>query len=162
MYTTNFLELVQKHRGYIPQVRLLCLDPGETTGVAVFDKGQLLGYRQAATGDLTMGTEAMNELILLERPQLIVMEDYKVYGWKVKQHSWASLHTPQLLGTITTLALLAGIPIERRMAQEPKTFCTDTKLEEWGLYKPGMRHARDAIRHGCYAYLFSKHPLFEA
>ena len=88
------------------------------------------------------------------------MEDYKIYAWKTDTHTWATLHTPQLLGVIRTIAVLQGIPLETRMAVEAKTFCDNDKLEMWGLYKPGMRHARDAIRHGCFSLLFSKNVLF--
>lgn len=157
----NYLELLQRTRGYIPTVRCLCLDPGETTGVAVFRDGGLISWSQAATKDLDKGVDNIEQLLTDVQPDIIVMEDYKVYDWKTKQHAWAALHTPQLLGVIHCLARLKGIPIERRMAFEAKTFCTDTKLIEWNMYKPGMRHARDAIRHGCFAYLFSKHPLFK-
>lgn len=33
-----------------------------------------------------------------------------------------------------------------------KTFADDVKLAAWGFDAPGMRHAKDAIRHGCYFY----------
>jgi hypothetical protein len=33
-----------------------------------------------------------------------------------------------------------------------KTFATDDKLEAWGFWKRGQKHARDAIRHAVYWY----------
>jgi hypothetical protein len=42
------------------------------------------------------------------------------------------------------------------MASQAKAFVTDQKLKEWGFWKEGMRHSRDAIRHGLYFLLFYK------
>jgi len=33
-----------------------------------------------------------------------------------------------------------------------KTFANDDKLEAWGFWRKGQKHARDAIRHGIYFY----------
>ena len=49
-----------------------------------------------------------------------------------------------------------NIPTHKQMASTAKTFATDKKLREWGFWERGMRHARDAIRHGCYFLLFYK------
>lgn len=157
---SKFLDLLWRHRLYIPTVRVLALDPGETTGVAVFRNGSLIKHDQLRTNNLNTCPLIIQDLVREVSPDYIVMEDYKVYGWKKDQHAWAGLHTPQLLGVIRTIAVLEDVHLETRMAQEAKVFCTDTKLEEWGMYKPGMKHARDAIRHGCFSYLFSKHRLF--
>lgn len=156
----TFIELLLAHRKYVPQVRVLALDPGQTTGVAVIENGQLIDWLQLNTKDIPTGIAALSELYSKVQPQYIISEAYKIYGWKKDSHAWSDLHTPQLIGVIKTLAQQRNIPHEERLAQEAKVFCTDTKLEEWGMYKPGMKHARDAIRHGCFSYLFSKHRLF--
>ena len=36
-----------------------------------------------------------------------------------------------------------------------KGFVTDAKLKEWGLWQDGLRHSRDAIRHGIYFLVVS-------
>ncbi len=157
----TFLELLQAHRAYIPQAKILALDPGETTGLAYFEAGVLKHYDQLKTKELSDSVDTIDRTVKLLVPDYIVCEDYRVYGWKRDEHAWAALHTPKLIGVIHTIATLHSIPIEYRMAVDAKTFCTDDKLTLWGMYKPGMRHARDAIRHGCFAYLFSKHPVFQ-
>ena len=86
----------------------------------------------------------------------VVMEDYKVYGWKTDQHAWAALHTPKFIGSIVALCYIHQIPYHMQMAQQAKGFCSDEKLEGWGYYDRGMRHARDAVRHGCYYTLFNE------
>lgn len=142
---------------------LIALDPGETTGYAVFIDGKLL---KRETTQLATHTIAISVPLLMNRlkqlsmytyPQQtrVVYEAYRVYAWKAQGHSWDTLHTPRLIGCIQTLCTLLDIPIISQMAQQPKQFCTDQKLKLWGYYQPGMRHARDAIRHGCYYILFN-------
>jgi len=156
----EFKELLLRQRKWIPNARVLAFDPGETTGMAFFVNGELTAHDQLRTKDLDASVEIIQNHFNLLQPDYIVMEDYKIYAWKKDEHTWATLHTPQLLGVIRTLAVLSEIPLEKRMAVEAKTFCDNDKLEMWGMYKPGMRHARDAIRHGCFSLLFSKHPMF--
>ena len=158
----TFQELVLRHRGYIPELCMLCLDPGETTGAAVFQQGKIIWRDQLITKDVPQGIRSIQEKMVTFNPHLIVYEDYRVYGWKVKQHSWAALHTPKLIGGIDALAFLSLTPTIKRMAVAAKTFCTDDKLKEWGFYSPANRHSNDAVRHGCYTLLFDKHPTLQA
>jgi hypothetical protein len=85
----------------------------------------------------------------------VVMEDYKVYSWKTKDHAFAGLHTPRLIGALELVCFDLGIPLYKQMAVQAKGFCTDDKLQAWGLWQEGMRHARDAIRHALYYLLFT-------
>lgn len=150
---------------------LVCFDPGETTGLAIFRNGQLDETSQLTTKTVDEGTEAVEQLfcslkfhpnrynvMTAFRPHnvRVVMEDYKVYGWKTDQHAWAALHTPKFIGAIIALCTIHGIPYHLQMAQQAKQFCTDDKLKGWGYYDKGMRHARDAVRHGCYYTLFNE------
>lgn len=144
---------------------LICFDPGETTGLAIFRNGKLDETSQLITKTLEQGTITVNDLfqsILDAEPQpqqqnvRVVMEDYKVYGWKTDQHAWAALHTPKFIGCIVTLCVIHQIPYHMQMAQQAKGFVNDDKLKAWKYYDKGMRHARDAVRHGCYYTLFDK------
>jgi hypothetical protein len=159
-----------------PPKTLVCLDPGETTGMAIF-RGpdfRLLLCGQLDTAELDCGVKALQELLLrvasiptsgvgtgteTDPPKLgihVVIEDYKVYGWKTEQHTWAELHTPKLIGAFVAICTMYNLPYSMQMAVQAKQFCTDDKLKAWGLYKPGLRHARDAIRHGIYFTLFDR------
>ena len=122
--------------------------------------GRLHNKGQLNTSDVADGARAIDDLISLASPDIIVMESYRVYAWKAKTHAWAGLHTPRLIGGVEVIANLRRIPLVQQSAHEAKTFCTDEKLEEWNLWQTGMRHANDAIRHACYAFLFSKSPIF--
>lgn len=152
----KFEELLSRTRPeYKPPERLIALDPGETTGFALFENGTLIKTMQLATKSIPESVEILEPLFDRIKPTHIVYEDYKVYEWKSDSHSWSSLHTPQLIGCIETLCTLQKIPFSKRMAQHAKGFCTDKKLREWNYYEKGLRHGRDAIRHGCFYLLFA-------
>jgi hypothetical protein len=151
---SDFLRRVRKDPEWQPPQRLLSMDPGETTGWCLFVEGNLEKCGQLDTKDNYQKT--VIEFFRLHQPTHVVCEDYKVYEHKLKQHAWASLHTPQLIGAIKMLAVQYDIPMHLHMAGVAKGFCTDPKLKMWGVYQPGVKHARDAIRHACYYLLFNK------
>jgi len=171
-----FHELASKLKPNHFRGTLVCFDPGETTGLAIFRNGKLEETSQLITKDLDQGTKAVNDLfntihgftttdpdaleLGLGENVRVVAEDYKVYGWKTDQHAWAALHTPKFIGCIVALCHIHGIPYHMQMAQTAKGFCTDDKLKAWNYYDKGLRHARDAVRHGCYYTLFNEedHP----
>lgn len=158
----DFPTFLSRTNKVIPSPLLICLDPGETTGAAIFVDGRLTRATQIETPTVKRSIPALTEFLdsvpLEGNKPIVVFENYKIYSWKTEQHTWASLHTPQVLGVIETLAYIRGWKTFRQMAQQPKQFCTDAKLKEWGYYKTGLRHARDAIRHGCYYLLFNNEP----
>ena len=129
------------------------LDPGETTGYAYWNpQDSTFTLRQLKTKSPEEGySNILNQM----RQDLnynfegleIVCEDYRVYAWKADTHSWAGLHTPQLIGAIKIMAMLQLLPLHFQMAQEAKSWATDDQLKSWGVYDPGQRHARDASRH---------------
>jgi len=142
-----------------PVKTLLSLDPGETTGFAVFERGHLGKCLHLRTKPIDEGVDGLNSLIGAIKPDVIVYESYRVYGWKTEQHAYSDLHTPQLIGAIQTIARLKSIPVHSQSAQVAKQFCTDMKLKEWGVYERGFKHGRDAVRHGCYFLLFNQHKV---
>jgi hypothetical protein len=134
--------------------RLLSFDPGGTTGIALFHSIQLAEALQLSTDDQAKALKVLTALFARTRPTEVVMEDYRVYASKMEQHVGSSLSTPRLIGLIETLCLQQGIPYHKQPASTSKQFVTDEKLKDWNFYKTGVRHARDAIRHGCYYILF--------
>ena len=141
--------------------RLLALDPGETTGVVGIEANEdainPFHQDQVKTWPITSGIDNITGLLDLIQPKAVVFERYAVYEWKTDQHSWSEIPTLQLIGAIKTLCYLRQIPIYQQTAQVAKQFVTDEKLEQWGLYKKGQKHSRDAMRHACYYLLFGKH-----
>lgn len=133
---------------------LLALDPGETTGYAVFKEGQLKDQGQIKTWPMVECVQNIAHLIDVHKPTRVVYESYQVYEWKTEDHSWSQIPTVQVIGCLQTLLILNDIPYWTQTAQIAKQFVTDQRLEDWGMWFRGIRHARDAIRHGTYFLLF--------
>lgn len=151
-----FTELLHKRRGgdFKAPERLLCLDPGETTGWTLFEAGNLTATGQTRTID---GWNVIHQLFEDTKPTMVVFENYRVYAHKLERHSNSEVYTVRLIGVIEFMCeMLYGIPHYNQMAQQAKGFVSDEKLKAWGFYKKGSRHARDSMRHGIYFLLFDK------
>jgi hypothetical protein len=134
---------------------ILCFDPGHTTGFAVFRGLELIESGEIVTKPIETAVHHIEELMDEHDPDVVVMESYTVYKWKAKQHGGSEMLTTRVIGCIETFCVIKFIPqIIKQPAHIAKGFCIDTRLKEWGFYKAGERHARDAIRHGCYFLLF--------
>lgn len=152
-----FLEILEKRRGaeWKAPHRLLVLDPGETTGWCLYIDGKLHDQGQAST--YALGWHEIHELFEQTRPTMVLYENYRVYQHKLERHSNSEVYTIRLIGVIEYLCeVVWGIKHYNQMAHQAKGFVTDEKLKAWGYYVTGKRHARDAIRHGCYFLLFNK------
>lgn len=134
---------------------LLALDPGETTGWAIFLNHKLSKSGQIKTKPIETGIVELQKLLEKFEPDFLVYEHYRVYQHKAKDHAHSDLHTSQFIGAIKTICLLWKIPYHTQMAAQAKGFCTDEKLKYWELYKKGEKHTRDAIRHGTYFLIFN-------
>lgn len=142
---------------------VLAFDPGHTTGVAVMVDGVLRHSGQLETGpEALMNGDAFRILSATldqafrvggggdrsyAKGLLVAIEDYRVYSGKLHEHEWAELHTAKLIGVLLAVCQASLIPVVMAMASEAKGFVTDEKLEAWGLWVKGQKHARDAIRH---------------
>lgn len=140
------------------QGRILAFDPGETTGFCcmVTDKENLkidlVG--QIKTWPMEEAVKNFTDIIVKMQPDKVVFESYQVYEWKAEDHSWSQIPTVQVIGCLQTILIQMSIPYTTQTAQVAKQFCNDDKLESWGYWFKGIRHARDAVRHACYFLLF--------
>ena len=160
----TFNELLTQLRGeeWEPPESLLSIDPGETTGWAMFIAGTLYESGQVgcetfneATATVESHGKFFHQLIVESSPSIVVVEDYRIYAQKTNFHTWNALHTPRLIGAMQVLCAIHDIPLTLQMASS-KQFCTNEKLKKWGFYSQANRHAMDAVRHGCYWLLFNK------
>lgn len=140
---------------------IIGVDPGHTTGLSrlTVEGGDdvILEASQEATPSPGEGGSIVAEWITREGPNTVdflVVESYRVYGYKSDQHKWSSLHTSRLIGAIEFLAYDLGIPLIFQSASQAKGFVKNYKLQDWGLWVPGKVHAQDAIRHAVYFSLF--------
>jgi hypothetical protein len=88
------------------------------------------------------------------RPQVVVLEEYRIYPHRLGMHAGSTVPTLKLIGAIEYLCALRGVPVVAQGAGAAKRFVTDARLRAWGFWQPAQPHARDAIRHGCYYLLF--------
>ena len=136
-----------------------CFDPGETTGYALFESSvddvKLLKWDQLKSWPLEQSVEKFSPILSME-PAItqVVFESYQMYSWKEKEHHFSDIPTLQIIGCLKTLCIQHLIPYKSQTPQIAKQFVTDQKLEAWNFWKPGMRHSRDAIRHGIYYLIF--------
>lgn len=142
------------------QGTLLAIDPGETTGFAVFSakdpEFKFAEYGQLDTKAFPAAAYNLRDLIERIQPDRIICEDYRIYAFKSEEQKWSNVFTVRVIGALQALACLRlnPIPVDFELAQQPKNFVTDDKLTAWGYYVKGMRHARDAMRHALYWLMF--------
>lgn len=158
---STFRKAVNHHKKVEPFVgTLLALDPGETTGWALFEtnkygQADLVKCGQQKTWPFDFAVGGLTTL-LESKPNSMVYETYHIYAWLLKEHEWSAVATLQIIGCAMTLCHHRNIPVWGQSASIAKTFCTDQKLRSWGFWQDGQKHARDAIRHGCYYLLFGE------
>ncbi len=145
----------QRHTSIVgPTTVTLCFDPGHTTGWALFWGLGLHDSGEIDTTSIPAATKHVTELFELGDVSNIVIEDYRIYRWRREQHVGSDMLTTRVIGCIETIAVIKGVTnIIKQPANVAKNFCSNKKLKEWGFYKPGHKHASDAIRHGCYFLL---------
>lgn len=138
---------------------LATFDPGETTGFSFWsinDEPKLIASKQLKTWPIEDAVHQFQDVLLAFKPAIVILESYRVYGWKTDEHSFSDIPTVQIIGCLKTICIQHNTPYHSQSAQIAKQFCTDDKLEVWGFWKKGERHSRDAIRHGAYFILFGK------
>ena len=159
---SGFVKLARnaKKKPALANCTLLALDPGETTGWTVLQaidgRIELVEAGQVKTWEMPFAVSGFSDLLTKYKPTFVVHEVYAVYEWKAEDHSWSSVPTLRVIGCLETLCIQRGLPFSSQTAQIAKNFCTDEKLKAWGLYIEGKRHARDALRHGCYWMAFGQ------
>jgi hypothetical protein len=156
--TVKFEQLLASQLKAKPHLKiegnLLALDPGETTGWSIWADGKLKDQGQVKTWPMEVCVPALQTVITLSSPSIVVYESYQVYEWKTEDHTWSQIPTVQVIGCLQTLLLMQKIPYHTQTAQVAKQFVSDERLEQWDFWFKGVRHARDSIRHGLYFQLF--------
>jgi hypothetical protein len=151
---TTLPELVKRTRRSSPAFngRVLAVDPGETVGWATFEELDLQNAGQFPIGNL----EDLDTFVTDTRPDVMVIENYRVYASRAAQHVGSEVNTAQYIGILKFLGGMYQIPVTLQMAHQAKGWVSDKRLHDLGLFQTGKRHANDAIRHGVYWLLFGK------
>lgn len=157
MLSFEYILQKKKKETPIPHV-MVTLDPGETTGWSLWIDGEVKEWGQISSKG--RGNTAIHEMFGVAAPygpiDVLVVEDYRVYATKSEVHIGKELITPKIIGKLEYVAEERSIPLVFQMAVEAKRFATDDKLKRWGFWKKGMRHSRDALRHGIFYLLIRR------
>lgn len=148
--------LLNQKRGEKFSPIIFALDPGLTTGWCVFKADKVVEHGQLEKSDPVTVFKFLQNTHKKHKVDYIVCENYRIYETKAKAHINSEVIVAQLIGSIKVAAEAMDIPLKLQMAGLAKGFATDDKLREWGFWKVGMRHSRDAIRHAIYFSLFGK------
>jgi hypothetical protein len=146
-------------------VRWLSVDPGEDTGWALWEDGDLIDAGTdklwqfgeavyAATHEDSESLELVGDDLALKfiGVERIVCEDWRIYPWEAKKGTlnWDQCRTARLIGGLTLVAKMKGMEFvlqgakikERAEAAGAEALFMSPLVEN--------RHANDAIRHGVY------------
>lgn len=135
----------------------LSIDPGESTGWAWWENGSL---REASTDSLWDVIDALSEAfgvsstgpadLKFEGLGLIVMEDWALYPWKLKDLGWDKCRTARGIGAIELLCRLTGVQLVLQPAAIKKNAVAAGAEELFLRPLHENRHANDAIMHGVF------------
>lgn len=127
-------------------MKYLAIDPGNTSGYAEFnERGELDRF-----GHLKDDTAGMGDYLesITDLPEIVIVEDYRVLGQKLKAHTGSRVVTIKVIGVIDGWARRHGIKVVLQPA--------NIKLiaEKWSGHKPPSDHSQshkfDALNHGIY------------
>lgn len=119
------------------------VDPGGTTGIALWSRQQGLTMREI--DDAAAAADWLADMARSIPKATFVVERYIITPATAKmsqQHD-----ALEIIGALKYVARKYGHGVVMQSPSEAKTFSTDTKLKNVGWYKPGQGHARDASRH---------------
>ena len=128
----DFSSLLKKTRGpdWIPPIRLVALDPGETCGLAFFNCGELDTVEQVNLNFKEHNWDPLINRICELMPDVVVYEDYKIYPGKLGTHTLSGVPTLKVIGAIEFLCSHNKYKSISMMASTAKGFVSDIKLKE--------------------------------
>lgn len=148
-------------------MKLLVTDPGETVGYATFELVTTLApYPSVLTllqaweeqvPSIADYTPIFLRLLWREQPDLVVIEDYRVFQSKAGMHVGRRLFTPELIGAFIALCSstqpLPSCVITARIQPSKKGLWPDARIAvKFPEAQSATGHALDAVKLGL-AYL---------
>lgn len=125
-------------------MRIVGLDPGGTTGVAVFD----LNEDSWSQNRMQLGPEEHHEELyewLKElRPDLIIYESFE---YRTRQRDNLVLVSVEYIGVIKLFCSVTKTKSKPQTAAYGKAFWSNDKIAQLALWTANMPHAMDATRH---------------
>lgn len=149
-------------------MKVLTVDPGESTGFSTWEDGDLVYAGQAALDEFVravafaLGVTAdyvgvpQHDTDLIERLQgirQIVIEDWALYPWKLKEMAWDKCRTARGIGGLELACAISDTPYVLQPAKIKETAVAGGAEELFLRPLHENRHANDAIMHGVYYHL---------
>lgn len=118
--------------------KILAADPGVTTGVVIVED-EHYSFWEIDCRSLVDWFQFLSDV----NPDFILYEEFKHRPNLMK----AELYSKEVIGVTRLYAEANGIPIEfTPMPTQAKAFWSNAKIELIGYWKPGKKHAMDALR----------------
>ena len=129
-------------------MHVIALDPGITTGVALYTNWP---KKYIKTDQLKLPHEGFFDYLVQNKPTEIVYESF-IYQRRNK----VVLYPVEVIGVIKLYAQTYDIPLYVQSASQAKGFITDEKIKALGLWTKGYPHGMDALRHLLYHEIVTK------
>ena len=133
-------------------MKILCLDPGESTG-------WVLGTEEKALrgGTCKRNHVEVAQLIRDESPDIIVFERFNLYPGMAKSLAWNSFYPCEVIGVIRYLAMSMDLPIVEQAPSIKKYAGEIRGRADWEFIKDRCsgvtEHTKDAYQHYRYFQL---------
>ncbi len=132
------------------RMRVIAVDPGETTGVAQFD--DLAGVETVDAWHV----EGQMDAVEFVRDRMgwgplnvLVVEEFRISSGTARKTRGGSNTAIEIIGALRWIAHARGVPFVLQSPSDVMGFMTNDKLKRIGFYVPN-EHARDAVRHLAY------------
>lgn len=125
-----------------PQVRILAVDPGGTTGWVHYDTES--GWFESGQQENRIAFCEQAEEFITCGAEVVVVEDFRITVQTAKKSQ-----QPDALKIIGALDYIAAgrAQVVLQTPGDAKRFSTDARLKKAGMWTPGRKHANDAARH---------------
>ena len=137
-------------------MKIIGIDPGETTGVCVWrypqEQHSVVPLRMDSFDLQTLELplwKGLDKLLVDQQPDIVVYENFRLFSHKANQKKWSEFPTVQTIGVIKYLCDLHNIKLVKQSPKD-KALYSDKRLKELNLYDKRSPHERDAIRHALF------------
>lgn len=137
--------MAHTHDGERSMPKLIAVDPGLTTGVAMWDPE--VEQRPTAVQYDVSGMHAFIHTTCMQGYDVydIVCESFTISErtMKMTRQTWSL----ELIGALKYVSEIRGHTFTLQTPAAAKRFADNTRLRQIGWYVPGRDHANDALRH---------------
>jgi hypothetical protein len=125
-------------------IRILAVDPGMTTGVALWDS-----RRPSDVHVIEMSDDDFLDWVWAYQSSfdLVVCEAFRLGSRTTGKTVEGSMRTIELIGALRFVARLKDFPLVLQQPAEAEGFSTKEKLQRVGWWTQGKEHGRSATKH---------------